>query len=87
METQKIVNLLNGSDNESSKSATKEWYVINDQINTEYGEGNENDSHIKFEAKVIRLSLCDYSDAYILITGDIIATGGDANMDQKLCDV
>ena len=28
METQKIVNLLNGSDNEHSKFATKKWYII-----------------------------------------------------------
>ena len=28
METQKIVNLLNGTDNENSKFATKKWYVI-----------------------------------------------------------
>ena len=28
METQKIVNLLNGSNNENSKFATKKWYVI-----------------------------------------------------------
>ena len=32
METQKIVNLLNGSNNESSKFATRKWYIINDQI-------------------------------------------------------
>ena len=32
METQKILNLLNGSDNESSKFVTGKWYVINDQI-------------------------------------------------------
>ena len=32
METQKIVNLLNESDHESSKFATKKWYVINDKI-------------------------------------------------------
>ena len=31
----------------------------------------------KFETKVS--NLCDYSDAYILVTGDITATGGDAN--------
>ena len=29
MITKKIVNLLNGSDNESSNFATKKWYVIN----------------------------------------------------------
>ena len=28
METQKIINLLNGTDNENSKFATKKWYVI-----------------------------------------------------------
>ena len=28
METQKIVNLLNGSDNDNSKFATKKWYII-----------------------------------------------------------
>ena len=39
METQKIVNLLNGSDNESSKFATRKWYIINDQSNGQYGEG------------------------------------------------
>ena len=46
METQKIVNLLNETDNESSRFATRKWYVINDQNNT---EGNENDLSIKFE--------------------------------------
>ena len=49
METQKIVNLLNDSDNEYLKSETRKWYIINDQNNREYGRGNENDSTIKFE--------------------------------------
>ena len=31
MGTQKIVNLLNGSDNENSKFATKKWYVIDSE--------------------------------------------------------
>ena len=34
METQKIVKLLNATDNEFSKLATRNWYVINDQNNT-----------------------------------------------------
>ena len=41
METQKIANLLGDADNKSSKFATRKWYVINDQNNTDYGEGNE----------------------------------------------
>ena len=87
METQKIVNLLNGSDNESSKFATRKWYIVNDQNNGQYGRGNENDSTIKFETKVIKPNLCDYSDAYILVTGDIKVAGGaaDTNVAFKSC--
>ena len=79
MQTQKILNLLKCSDNEYSKFATRKWYVLNDQNNVEYGEGNENDSNIKFETKVTKESLCDYSDAYVLVTGDIKVTGIAAN--------
>ena len=79
METQKIVNLLGDANNESSKFATRKWYVINDQNNTDYGEGNEDSTTIKFETKVIKSNLCDYSDAYILMTGNTAAAGGDAN--------
>ena len=67
METKKIANFLNDSDNESSKFASRKWYVINDQNNGQYGRGNENDSTI-FETKVIKPNLYDYSDAYILVT-------------------
>ena len=52
---------------------------INDQNNGKYCEGNENDSTIIFETKVIKPNLCDYSDVYILVTGNITATGGNAN--------
>ena len=67
METQKIVNLLNGSDNENSKLATKEWYVIDSESNGNYSK----DEEIKFLTRSIESSLCDYSDAYILVTGNI----------------
>ena len=62
------------TDNESSKFATRKRYIINDQNNGPYGRGNENDSTIKFETKVIKPNLCDYSDAHILVTGDIKVT-------------
>ena len=78
-EIQKIANLLGDGDNESLKFPTKKWYVINDQNNTVYGEGNENGTIVKFETQVIKSNLCDYSDAYILVAGDITAGGGDAN--------
>ena len=40
METQKIVDLLGDAYNESSNIAARKWHVINDQNNTDYGEGN-----------------------------------------------
>ena len=79
METHKIAHLLGDVDNESPKFATRKWYIINDQSNTGYGNGDENSAIVKFETKVIISNLCDYSDAYILVTGDITATGRDAN--------
>ena len=72
MESQKIINLLDSNDNESQKFGTKRWYIINDQNtgNNAYGNG-EDSTTIKFETKVIKPNLCDYSDAYILVTGNI----------------
>ena len=68
-----------GDADKSSKFATRIWYVINDQNNTDYGEGNENGITVKFEIQVIKSNIRDYSHAYILVTRDITATGGDAN--------
>ena len=74
-----IANLLGNTDNEYLKFGTRKWYDIKDQNNTDYGDGDENGATIKFETKVIKSYLCDYSDAYILVIGDITVTGGDAN--------
>ena len=74
METQKIVNLLNGSDNENSKFATKKWYVIDSESKGNYSDENE----IKFLTSSLESNVCDYSDVYILVTGNITVTGGNA---------
>ena len=63
METQKIVTLFNGSENENSKLATKKWYVIDSELKGNYSHHDP----IKFLAKSIETSLCDYSEAYILV--------------------
>ena len=67
METQKIVNLLNSSENEYSKFATKKWYVIDSESKGNYSHHDP----IKFLTKSIESSLRDYSDAYFLVTGNI----------------
>ena len=62
----------NGKSKNNQKFATKRWYIINDQNtgNNTYGNG-EDGTTIKFETKVIKPNLCNYSDAYILLTGNI----------------
>ena len=75
METQKIVNSLNGSDNKNSKFTTKKWYIIDSESNGNYSHHNP----ITFLTKSIESSLCDYFDVYILLTRNIIVTGGNNN--------
>ena len=71
METQNIINLLNDSSNGESKFATKNWYVIDSRtIKGKYKQGDI----IKFYTETIKSSLCDYSDAFILVTGNIKVT-------------
>ena len=41
METKKIVNLLNGSENVNSKFATKNWYIIDSESNGNYSQNDE----------------------------------------------
>ena len=84
METQIILNLLGDASNEFPKFSPRKWYVINDQNNTDNGEGNKASTTVKFETKVIKSSLCDYSGAYTLLTGDIAAGGGDAYIELHL---
>ena len=67
METQKIVNLLNGSDNKNSKFATKDWQIIDSESKGNYSQNDET----KFLTRSIESSLCFYSDEYILVTRNI----------------
>ena len=51
----------------------KKWYVIDSESRSNYSH----DDPIKFLTKSIESSLCDYSDAYILVTGNIAVAGAD----------
>ena len=75
METQKIINLLNSTENEYSKFATKKWCVIDSESKSNYSHENP----IKFLTNSLESSICDYSDAYILVTGNINVVGGNNN--------
>ena len=87
MESQKIVNLLEQSDDDDkSKFVTKKWYFINDQNHGQYGKGDQNDSTIKFSTDIVKSFLVDYSEAYILVTGNIMIAGGDDNTRAAIKD-
>ena len=75
METQKILNLLNGSDNDNSKLTAKKWHINDSETKCNYLSDNE----INFWTSSLESNLCDYFDAYILVTGNINITGGDDN--------
>ena len=67
MEYQKIANLLDSASNKPSKFRTKNWVEINDVIRGTYSPNKQ----IRFETAMLRSSLCDYNDAYILVKGNI----------------
>ena len=83
MENQKIINLLDKTDTDSKHFATKKWYVINDENNTNYGvnkdTGANNPDTIKYDIRVLKPNFCDYAEAYILVDGTIRAAAADAN--------
>ena len=83
MEYQKIINLLDDTTNQPSKFRTRNWVEINDE-----SKGRYDNSDISFKTSIIRSSLWDYSDAYILVKGTItvsntVAAGAAVNDTNK----
>ena len=74
--------MLDNTSIQPGKFRTKNWVEIHDDSRGMY---NTN-SQIKFKTSMLRSSLCDYSDAYILVNGSIIITGarndGAARLDE-----
>ena len=84
MEYQKIINLLDNASNQPSKFRTKEWVEISDESRGTY---NTN-TRIKSKTTMLKSSLCNYSDAYILVKGKVTvnntaAADADANNTNK----
>ena len=84
MEYQKIANLIDDTSDQRSKFRTRNWVEINDESRRAY----KLNSQIKFKTTMLKSSLCDYSDAYILVKGTISvnntdAAGAAANNDDK----
>ena len=76
--------LGDASSNQPSKFKTKNWVKVNDESRGTY---NVN-SQIKFKITMLKSSLCDYTDAYILVKRTITvdntaAADADANNTNK----
>ena len=68
MEYQKIANLFNDESKKPSKFRTRNWVEINDDIRGAYSPNKQ----IRFKTAMLISSLCDYSDAYILVKENTI---------------
>ena len=79
MEYQKITNLLHNTTNQATKFKTKIWVEINDDARGTY-------SPITFKTSMLKSCLCDYSYAYILISGTITIDGAGADDAAKRSD-
>ena len=68
MEYQKITNLLGTTIDKIPRFITKKWVEVHDQ------SGSADDDIIRFKTLMVRSDLCDYSNAYIVVKGDIVLT-------------
>ena len=85
MEYQKVANLIDyDTSNQPSKFRTRNWIEINEESRVAYNVI----SQIKLKTIMLKSSLCDYSDVYILVKGTIsvnntAAQGAAANNTNK----
>ena len=84
MEYQKIENLLNYESNQPSKFRTRNWVERNNEAKGTYAPNKQ----IKFKTSMLRSSLWDDGDVYILVKGNITvnntaADGNDAHNTNK----
>ena len=64
-ETLKNIDLLNESSDK--KFVTRKWNIVNDQSKLNYSVGSET----MYSTEVLKSKLCDYTDVYIPVRGDI----------------
>ena len=74
MKHQKILNFLNETND--SKFVTRKWNVVNDNSKSNYDATSE----ITYNTEILKSNLCHYSDAYILVRGDITVAAAPATL-------
>ena len=80
MEFQKIANFLDTTSNNKDlpKFVTKKWIEVYDQSEKNYSPNKE----IRNKTSMLRSDLCDFSDGYIAVEGDITLEG-DNNANKR----
>ena len=73
MEHQKILNLLNEAND--SKFVARKWNIVNDNSKSNYNAANE----ITFTTEILKSNICDYSDTYMLVGGNVTVTAAPAS--------
>ena len=82
MKFQIRVNLLGKSPDQPFKFSTKNLAEIKEDLCGKYN----NNSQIKFKTSMVKSSLCDYSDTYILLRGTITVIGEGSDDAAELLD-
>ena len=82
MEYQKIINFLDNTLNQLSKFVTKNWIEINDQPRRVYNVNSD----VRFKTTMLKSSLSNYSNAYILVKRRITFTEAGANAAARQAD-
>ena len=77
-----VINLLDNASNQPSKFWTKQWVEINDESRETYSTN----SQIKFKTTMLKSSLCNNNDAYIIVKGRITIAGESDNAAAKQAD-
>ena len=72
MEHQKVLNLLNETND--SKIIARKWNIVNYNSKSNYDSTNK----ITYNTDILKSNLCHYSDAHILIRGDITVVAAPA---------
>ena len=74
--------MIDDASKQPSKFRIENWVEINDESRGKYIVN----SQIKIKTTMLKSSLCDYSDAYILVKGEIAITGAGADAAARQAD-
>ena len=78
MEYQKITNLLGNIPDKVPRFITKKWIEVDDQPGKTYNTNKQ----VRFKTSMVRSDLCDYSDAYIVVKGNVTVSADERDRDE-----